>query len=188
MEGTETEILLQRLAEGDEAAGNELFDLVYEELHGLARHLMVQERAEHTLQATALVNEAWIRLSGGSTPALENRRHFVRLAARAMRRVLVDHARARAADKRGGGVRPERLTGALAFYEERQVDLLALDEALQRLGEEDRELLRIVELRYFAGLTLQEVGVSLGKTVRQVHLGWTFARGWLKRELSRGIA
>ena len=188
MEETETQILLLRVAEGHAAAGDELYGLVYDELHRLAQKLIVGERPGHTLQATALVNEAWLRLSGGSPAPVENRRHFIRLAARAMRRVLVDHARAHAAGKRGGGRHPEPLTGALAFYEERQVDLLALDEVLVKLGDEDPELLRIVELRYFAGLTLEETAASIGKTVRQVHLAWTFARGWLRRELERGTA
>ncbi|MBD3162500.1 MAG: sigma-70 family RNA polymerase sigma factor [Candidatus Latescibacteria bacterium] len=186
MGNSETVRLLRRLEEGDDQAAEELLPLIYQELRSIAGRLMAGERKAHTLQATALVHEAWMRLLGGSEPGSANRQHFLRLAARAMRRVLVDHARAKRADKRGGGKAPQPLDEALAAYEDRPEDLLALDEALTRLGEKDEELLRIVELRYFAGLTLEETAEQVGKTVRQVHLAWGFARGWLKRELSKG--
>ena len=182
---SETVRLLRRIQKGDTAAADDLLPILYRELHAIAGRLMAGERKDHTLQPTALLHEAWARLASGSDREYEDRRHFIRVAARAMRRVLVDHARAKKADKRGGEARPVALDEALAFYEQQQVDVLALDEALERLGERDPELLRIVELRYFAGLTLEETGEALGLTVRQVHRSWTFAKGWLRRELER---
>jgi len=176
--------LLDRINGGDAAAAEELLPIVYEELHAIAHRLMAGERRAHTLQTTALVHEAWLRLNGADA-RYENRRHFLRVAARAMRRVLVDHARRKRAAKRGGEDAPLPLDAALALYEENPVDLLALDEALEGLGRRDETLARIVELRFFAGLTLEEAGGVLGLTVRQVHRGWTFARGWLRRELER---
>ena len=178
--------LLRRVEEGDDDAAGELFQLVYRELHGMAARLMAGERKGHTLQSTALVNEAWLRLVGASGASFEDRRHFLRVSARAMRRVLIDHARARQTDKRGGERKPVPLDDALAWYEDQPVDLLALDEALERLGERDANLLRVVELRYFAGLTLEETGDVLGRALGQVHRDWTFVRGWLRRELEKG--
>ena len=179
---SQTVRLLRRINAGDEAAAEELLPLVYGELRGLAGRLMASERKEHTLQPTALLHEAWLRLNGADAK-YENRLHFLRIAARAMRRVLVDHARRKGAEKRGGDREAVPLDDALALYENDPVDLLALDEALQRLEENDAGLARIVELRYFAGLTLEEAGEALGQSPRQVHRGWTFARGWLRREL-----
>ena len=181
---TQTIQLLERINGGDAAAVDELFPIVYDELRGLAGRLMANERGPHTLQATALMHEAWLRLNGGDT-RYENKRHFMRVAARAMRRVLVDHARKRNATKRGGELSRVPLDDALALYDENPIDLLALDEALGRLEERDESLARIVDLRFFAGLTLEEVGEVLHLSVRQVHRGWTFARGWLRRELER---
>jgi len=175
--------LLRRLTDGDAQAGDELFGLVYGELHRIAEKLMAGERPDHTLQATALIHEAWLRLAGGTQVPVKDRAHFLRLAARAMRHVLVDHARGRGREKRGGGRVPLPLDEAVAHFEQSQTDLLALDEALTRLGEHDEQLLRIVELRCFAGLTLEETGEVLGLTVRRVHAGWTFARGWLRELL-----
>jgi RNA polymerase sigma factor (TIGR02999 family) len=188
MGNSDTVRLLRRLGEGDERAADELLPLLYQELRSIAGRLMAGERRSHTLQATALVHEAWLRLGGGAGAEAEDRKHFLRLAARAMRRVLVDHARAKRAGKRGGDRTPQPLAEDLAFYEDRPEDLLALDEALTRLGEHDEELLRVVELRFFAGLTLRETGEQVGKTLRQVDLAWGFARGWLRREMSRGKA
>lgn len=186
---TVTARLLRRVDEGDAAAAGDLLPLLYGELREIAARLMRGERKGHTLQTTALIHEAWIRLTGDGERSFENRRHFVRLAARAMRRVLVDHARARNAAKRGGGEAPEAFddfASAIAPAFPEPTDLLALEEALTKLGEKDEELLRIVELRYFAGLTLAETAEALGSTERKVQLAWTFARGWLRRELSKG--
>jgi RNA polymerase sigma factor (TIGR02999 family) len=142
--------LLRRMIDGDASAATELLPLVYRELHVIAERLMAGERREHTLQPTALIHEAWLRLMGGADLSYEDRGHFLRVAARAMRRVLVDHARARKTAKRGEGRAPVPLPEALAGWEQDQTDLLALDEALERLAERDEQLLRVVELRFFA--------------------------------------
>ena len=176
---------MQRLGGGDSSAASELLPLLYEELHALAGRQMRGERADHTLQATALLNEAWLRLVDTNDPEWEDRRHFLRVAARAMRNVLVDHARSKQAQKRGGGKAPVQLEEALALWERDDLDLIALDEALIKLGETDEELMRVVELRFFAGLTLEEAGTVLDKTVRQVHRAWVLAKSWLHRELTR---
>jgi RNA polymerase sigma factor (TIGR02999 family) len=187
--------LFRRLRAGDAPAGEELLAVLYHELHAIARRMMGAERADHTLQPTALVHEAWLRLAGGGADASEDRGHFLRLAGRAMRRVLVDHARARAAVKRGGGA--EDVTGGtrLSFegvavekvpFESEPTDVLALDEALGRLEARDAEAARIVELRFFSGLTSAEAAQVLGRSVREIEGGWVFARGWLRRELARG--
>lgn len=186
MGASETKRLLRRLNAGDESALAALLPLLYQELHGIAERLMSNERSDHTLQPTALIHDAWLRLVGSAPPEFDDRRHFLRVAARAMRRVLVDHARGKRAQKRGGGVRPRSLDdvhAALAADALGAVDLLALDEALDALGTEDPELLRIVELRYFAGLTLEETGEVMAMSNQQVHRAWTVARGWLRCEL-----
>ena len=179
--------LLQRMADGDEEAAEALFPVVYNQLHEVARALMAKERQGHTLQTTALMHEAWVRLVRVDA-AYESRGHFMRIAARAMRRVLVDHARKRNAKKRSGDRAEPLMDDALSYWEENHTDLLALDEALARLGERDEELLQVVELRFFSGLSLEETGTILGLTLRQVHSRWTLARGWLRRELERGVA
>jgi RNA polymerase sigma-70 factor, ECF subfamily len=183
--------LLRRLRGGDEAAGEPLFEAVHRELHALARQLMRGERVEHTLQPTALISEAWLRLLGQPAQATlgENRAHFLRTAARAMRRVLVDHARARQADKRGPAERrveldPDQIDAA--WHD--PTELLAVEEALHQLELRDAEAARVVELRYFAGLTSAETAEVLGWSVRQVEGSWVFARGWLRRELERRSA
>ncbi|MCE9592646.1 MAG: sigma-70 family RNA polymerase sigma factor [Planctomycetes bacterium] len=176
-------LLLQRMEAGDSAAQSQLLELLYREMHTLAEKSMREERANHTLQATALVHEVWLRLIGGDGQRWESRAHFLCTAAKAMRRVLVDHARRRMADKRGAGHERVTLDDALASYEERAVDVLALDQALEKLAAKDAELARIVELRFFAGLTTEETGKALGLSVRQVEGAWVTARGWLHREL-----
>lgn len=182
----DVEALLARLARGDAEAGEALFPLVYRELHDTAHRLMARERAGHTLQTTALLHEAWVRIAGGDAGRIQDRQHFVRLASRAMRNVLVDHARRRNAKKRAAPTREPLIDDALTFWDAHHTDLLALDEALERLGAKDAELLRVVELRFFGGLTLDETGAALGISPQKVHRGWTFARTWLKRELERG--
>lgn len=177
--------LLRRVSAGDAAASEELLPLIYRQLHDIAEKLMAGERRDHTLQPTALIHDAWIRLVGSSPPEFEDRRHFLRVSARAMRNVLVDHARARSASKRGAGKRPvpidEALDATTAGAD--ALDLLALDEALRKLESVDPELLRTVELRYFAGLTLEETGEVLGMNAQKTHRAWTLAKGWLRREL-----
>lgn len=173
--------LLTRMEAGDPAAAGELLPLVYDEMRNIAKRLMSDERHNHTLQTTALIHEAWMRLGGEAR--YEDKRHFLRVAARAMRNVLVDHARAKRAQKRGGGAPLLPLDEALAAYDAQQIDILALHEALERLADADAELSQLVELRLFAGLTLRETGEVMGKTTRQVDRAWTFARGWLRREI-----
>ena len=186
MDAPDVEALLARLARGDAEAGEALFPLVYRELHGTAHRLMARERAGHTLQTTALLHEAWVRIAGGDAGRIQDRQHFVRLASRAMRNVLVDHARRRNAKKRAPPSREPLIEDALTYWDGNHTDLLALDDALERLGERDAELARIVELRFFGGLTLEETGAALGISPQKVHRGWSFARTWLRRELERG--
>ncbi|MEZ6006695.1 MAG: ECF-type sigma factor [Planctomycetota bacterium] len=177
------EKLLGRLGAGDSSAAPQLLDLLHDELHAVAHRHMSRQRAGHTLQTTALLNEAWMKLAPAAGDRWQDRQHFVRAAARAMRFVLVDHARRRLAKKRQQQ-RAEPLADGLAAPDTGDAtDVLALDEALHELGENDAELLSIVELRYFGGLTLEEAGRTLGMTVRQVHRRWTMARGWLRLRL-----
>lgn len=178
--------LLARMSQGDDEAGVALYPLIYRELHDVARRLMLGERKDHTLQPTALVNEAWLKLKPAVTTA-ETRGQFMGLAARAMRRVLIDHARKRGRQKRSAaGERLSLLDDVLARFDGDPTELLALDEALDRLGERDETLRKLVELRFYAGFTLDEAGEVLGMSVRQVHRRWIFARGWLHRDLNRG--
>jgi RNA polymerase sigma-70 factor (ECF subfamily) len=173
------------MEEGDESAGEDLLALLYVELRGIANRAMSRERAGHTLEPTALVHEAWLRLLSAeeASPRFEGREHFVRIAARAMRRVLVDHARARGAEKRGRAWEAVPLDDVMATFEEREVDLLALDEALERMGQIDEGLARLVELRFFAGLKIDETADVLGVGTATVERHWRVARMWLRREL-----
>ena len=156
---------------------------LYAELHRVAAALMARERTAHTLGPTALVSEAWLRLAGSE---VNDRGHFLRLAARAMRHVLVDHARARGRTKRGGEAARVPLDTALAWYEEQHLDVLAIDEALTRLAGVDGELVKLVELRFFAGLTLEETAAALEVSVATVERSWKVARLWLARDLGLG--
>ena len=187
--------LLVRLADGDRDASEELYSLVYDELRVLAQGLMRGQPERHTLQATALVHEAWLRLDGGARGGLafEHRRQFYALAAKVMRSVLVDHARSRGAAKRGGGRALSGLdgheqdpaAGASADPAERMADVLALHEALERLAAVDERLARVVELRYFGGLSNAETGHVLGIAERTVEDDARLARAWLRAELER---
>jgi RNA polymerase sigma factor (TIGR02999 family) len=177
--------LLQRMARGDDAAAHELLPLLYGELHELARRMMGAGAGRQTLQPTALVHEAWMKLvDQDSSAAFEGRAHFLGLAAKAMRSVLVDHARKRGAQKRGGGGARVPLDQVVELFEEHSSDLLALDDALTRLAEVDPELARIVELRFFGGLSVVETAGALGVGEATVVRGWRVARMWLQRELS----
>lgn len=160
-----------------------LLPAVYEELRRIALAAMAREAEGHTLQPTALVNEAYLKMAGGRMPALEGREHFLGVAARAMRQVLVDHARRRRAERRGGGVTPVSLTVAGAGVEVPLDDLLALDRALDELEEREPRLRQVVEYRYFAGLTDSEIAGCLGVTRRTVQRDWARARSWLNRRL-----
>lgn len=152
----------------------------------MAHRLMSDQRGGHTLQTTALLHEAWMKLAGGRAQPYQTQKHFLRVASRAMRSVLVDHARRRNALKRQGGRAQPLFDDSLSIWDDGRTDILALDEALTRLGQRDDVMLRIVELRFFGGLTAAEAGAALGMSERQVLRRWTFARGWLRRELSQG--
>ena len=179
----QTTLLLRRLGEGDSEAGDALFELVQDELHRLANHLMSPDPS-HTLQPTALVHEAWLRMAGGERTSFGDRAHFVRVAAKAMRHTLVDHARRKRAAKRGGGAEREPLDLVVECFEESAADLLALDEALERLGALDPQLVQIVERRFFAQASNAEIAAGLGVSERTVERGWKVARVFLRTELS----
>jgi RNA polymerase sigma factor (TIGR02999 family) len=174
--------LLERWAGQDAEARDALLPIVYDELHRLAHHYMRIERAGHTLQTTALVNEAYIRLVDVDRMQWRDRAHFFAIAATMMRRILVDHARAHARDKRGGGVVMTSLDEDVAAPS-RDVDVIALDEALERLGRIDERQARLVELRYFTGLTIEEAAEALGLSAGTLKREWAIAKAWLYREL-----
>jgi len=176
--------LLMDLSRGDQDALAKLIPLVYGELRALADSYLRRERSDHTLQPTALVHEAFLRLVDQELH-LQNRGHFFGVAAQAMRHILVEHARARHAIKRGGEAQKLSLDEAMDHPEEREVDLIALDDALNSLAGFDPRQARIVELRYFAGLTIEEVAQVLGISPATVKREWILARTWLHREISR---
>ncbi len=180
-----TDILLAWRA-GDEAALATLTSLVYDELHRLARYYMARERPGHTLQATALVNEAYVKLVDASRVRWQNRAHFVAVAAQTMRRILVDVARKRQVQKRGGGASHVTLHEGLIVGGEPGSDLVALDDALDGLAKLDPRKSRVVELRFFGGLNLEETAEALGVSTDTVGRDWNAARAWLLRELTRG--
>ncbi len=178
-----TRILLE-LGKGDESAASKLLPLVYDELRGLAGHYMQLERPNHTLQPTALVNEAYLKLVDQSRVNWRNRAHFLAVAAEVIRRILVDHARGKAAAKRGGGQRRVPLDLAEPGDPPTgDVDLLALDDALTHLGELSERQLRVVELRFFGGLKVEETAHVLDVSEATVKNDWRVARAWLAREL-----
>ena len=176
--------LLGNWSGGDEGALEKLIPLVEPELHRLAHHYMSRERAGHTLQTTAILNEAYLRMVDSKKPLWQNRTHFVAAAARLMRRIMVDHARERHSLKRGGGALKVTLDEAALVTETRSEELLALDEALERLAVQDPRKSEIVELRYFGGLTIEETAEFLKLSQRTVEREWTMAKAWLHRALS----
>ena len=181
--------LLLAWGAGDQAAGEQLLPAVYEELHRQAARAMRRENDEHTLQATALVNEAYLRLVDQRRVEWRNRAQFFGIAAEVMRRVLVDHARARHAAKRGGDVRRVTLGDVVAEGESSPdggLDVIALHEALERLAALDPAQARVVELRYFGGLGIEETAEAMGISPATVKREWAVARGWLRRELEGG--
>lgn len=175
--------LLAAWARHDAAARDALVPIVYEELRRLAHHYMRGERAGHTLQTTALVNEAYLRLVDLDRIEWRDRAHFFAMAATLMRRILVDHARDRAREKRGGGVVFTSIDGA-QVASPAMVDAIALDEALDRLAAMDSQQSRIVELRYFGGLTIEETAEALEISPATVKREWTWAKAWLHHQLS----
>lgn len=176
--------LLVRWQSGDAEALNLLIPLVYGELHRLARHHLSHERGEHTLQSTALVNEVYLRLLGQGL-TLENRTHFFAVSSHLMRQILVDYARRHRAAKRGPGFERVTLSEAETLLPQtKNLDLLALDDALNDLGRADPQLIKIVELRFFGGLSIEESAMVLGISQSAVKREWTTARAWLHRELA----
>ena len=177
--------LFARARAGDEGALERLFPLVYDELRGLAGNYMRRENPRQTLQATALVHEAYLRLIPDGKLKWNDRAHFFALVARSMRQILVERARARHAEKRGGAAaRPVTLHDELLGEAERSIDVLALDEALQQLGELDSRQAELVELRFFGGLTVEETAEVMSISPATVKRDWSFAQAWLRRQLS----
>lgn len=158
--------------------------LVYDELRRLASHYLRRERGDHTLQSTALVHEAYMRLAGQSPPQWQNRAHFFGIAAHLMRQILVEHARSRAAAKRGGGATRIVLDDSVALAQQHDVDLVVLDKALHELTQLDAQQGRIVELRFFAGLTIEDTSEVLGVSPATVKREWVTARAWLFRAMT----
>jgi RNA polymerase sigma-70 factor (ECF subfamily) len=175
--------LLAEVAGGAPAARERLLEAIYNELHGLAAGLMRGERADHTLQPTALVHEAFLRMFGSQAGKFENRAHLFGAAAEAMRRILIDHARQRAALKRGGGAAEEELGSSFGVLPEALNELLAVDEALTLLEREDPRKAEIVKLRFYAGLSMEQIADVLEVAVITVKRDWRFARAWLGRRL-----
>jgi len=182
-EAHDVTLLLERAARGDARAVDELFPVVYAQLRARAQREMARERPDHTLQPTALVHEAYLRLVGTRQLAWDSRAHFYVAAAEAMRRILVEHARRKARVKRGGGRRRVTL-GAVNLAEDGHLeDILSLDAAIRRMEKRDRRMTDVVRLRFFAGLSEQETAAALRITGRTVRRDWAMARAWLLREL-----
>ena len=173
-----TQLLIQ-LTDGNRAALDQLLPLIYGELRGLAASYLRRERQGHTLQPTALVNEAYLKLVDQRQVRWQNRAHFLGVAAQQMRRILVDHARAHNAEKRGGEFQKLSLDENVDVSGERASELVALDEALKRLAEMDEQMSRVVELRYFGGLSVEETAELLGVSAPTVKRKWRMAKAWL---------
>jgi RNA polymerase sigma factor (TIGR02999 family) len=179
--------LLARIREGDSAAAEELMPLVYSELHRIAAGRMQRENAGHTLQPTALVNEVYMRVFHGKTPAFTDRAHFLAVASQIMRRLLVDHARAKATEKRGGALQrmdSDKAAVVMQGPEWKPVDLLELNDALEELAAESPNLARAVELHHFGGLTAEETAVATNRSLSAVRHDLRFAHAWLRRRLA----
>lgn len=179
--------LLADLRQGAKPASSKMLLLVYEELRGLASRSLRRQRTGHTLQTTALVHETYLRLADQKGARWRDRFHFFRVAAKTMRSVLVDYARREHALKRGGGMDHRPLEESDGLVAERGIDLVALDEALNKLGSIDAEKGRLVELHFFGGLTLEETAQVLSISLSTAKRDWKFARAWLQRELSKGV-
>lgn len=177
--------LLQAWSEGNQGALEELMPVVYDELHRLAQRYMAHERPGHTLQTTALVNEAYLRLADSAQPSWQNRAQFFAVCAQVMRRILVDWARTRQAKKRGGEIRSLVLDEALAVGETPGADLVALDDALKALAAVDPRKTQVVELRFFGGLSVEETAEVLKVSADTVMRDWRLAKSWLRRELGQ---
>jgi RNA polymerase sigma factor (TIGR02999 family) len=180
--------LLVDWGNGNQAALEMLMPLVYEELHRLARRHIGRERPGHTLQTSALVNEAYLRLVDQRNVHWQNRTHFFSIASRLMRRILVDHARSRHFVKRGGGLRRVSLDEAAVVSQNRAADLIALDDALTNLAAVDPRKCQVVELRFFGGLSVEEIATIVGVSPVTVMRDWSTAKAWLHRAIEKGVA
>ena len=176
--------LLAEWREGDQSALDELYPLVYDELHRLARRYMSRERKDHTLQTTALINEAYVRLVDQKNVNWANRSHFFAISAQIMRRILIDHARRHAYAKRGGGAQQVSLEEVAAITPDQSRELVRLDEALKSLAERDPRRSQVVELRFFGGLNNEEIAGVLNVSENTVTRDWNMARAWLHQQLS----
>jgi len=183
-EPSQITLLLHRARDGDYAARDELLNIVYAELHRLAANELRRDWSCQTLQPTALVNEAFLKLFGAATPAFHDRSHFLGIMAHVMRQVLVDHARARHAQKRGRGLQVP-LNQAVGSRQPAIADILAVNEALDLLGREDSRLLTLVEMRFFGGMTAEETADAMGESVNVVRHDLRSAQAWLRRALER---
>jgi len=188
--GTSTQVteLLGRWRAGDREALDSLMPLVYQELRRIAQHYLSNERPDHTLQSTALVHEAYVRLTQQDLPQWQNRAHFFAVAAQLMRQILVDYARSHRASKRGGNVYKLALDEAEEQPQAFDVDIVALDDALKSLAEMDGQQSRVVELKFFGGLSIEDTAEVLGISASTVKRDWITARAWLYRELDRSAA
>jgi len=176
--------LLRAWGEGEESALDELLPLVYDELHRMAKRYMSSQPSGHTLQTTALIHEAYLKLADRKERRWQDRAHFFAVAARAMRHILVDHARSRRAEKRGGATQLISLEETAVVSDERAAEIVALDDALNRLSALEGRKGRVVELRYFGGLSVEETAEVLNVSPETVARDWRFAKTWLLRELS----
>jgi RNA polymerase sigma factor (TIGR02999 family) len=177
--------ILEAIERGDPGAADRLLPLVYEELRKLATARLAREKPGQTLQATALVHEAYLRLVGTQDPGWNNRGHFFAAAAEAMRRILVENARRKRADKAGGGWQRQELLDAELAVDSTGDDLFAVDDALTRLAVDHPRAARLVHIRFFLGMTLEEAAAALDVQVRTAYRDWAYARAWLRRELDR---
>ena len=182
---TRVTLLLRRLSGGDQDALTELMPLMYGELHSLASSYLRRERPDHTLQTTALVHEAYLRLVNQNDAQWNERGHFLAVAAQIMRRILVDHARRRKSDKRGGPVAKLPLEEALVVVNGQSEEIMMLDDLLSRLAKIDAKEAQIVELRFFGGLSVEETAAAIGVSPTTVKREWSVARKWLAREMGR---
>lgn len=176
--------MLEAMQRGEPRAAEELLPLVYDELRRIAAHKMAQEPPGHTLQPTALVHEAWLRMIGDGNQRFGSRAHFFAVAAEAMRRILVESARRKRALKRGAGAEPEELTESHLVQTAPSEEILAIDEALSLLAAEDPTAANLVKLRYFVGMTMEEAAAALGLPLRSAERLWAYARAWLRRKIA----
>jgi RNA polymerase sigma factor (TIGR02999 family) len=178
--------LLVDLRAGKKGANEALLALLYNELHALAERFMRSQRSGHTLQPTALVHEVYLRLGGEKQANWENRTHFLRVAAKAMRQVLINYGLRRSSDKREGKWTRKSIDDVTVFVEDLPADFLDLGDALNRLAEVDPQIIQVVDLRFFGGLTVEETARAMGISASTVKRDWKFARAWLRQELSKG--